>query len=107
MTNFEYKPISLKGLAFRLLRLLKGSSGPIQCQLFESELALPEHTCGYTALSYTWGSTSRPCDIIVNGSDMTVTKNLYLALQDLRCQEQDQVLWVDALCINQDDNVEL
>jgi hypothetical protein len=37
---------------------------------------------------------------------MTVTKNAYLALQDLRCQEQDQVLWVDALCINQDDNVE-
>lgn len=37
---------------------------------------------------------------------MTVTKNAYLALRDLRCEEQDQVLWVDALCINQDDKVE-
>jgi hypothetical protein len=30
-------------------------------------------------------------------SNMTVTKNVYLALQDLRYQEQDQVVWVDAL----------
>ncbi|KAH9223856.1 heterokaryon incompatibility protein-domain-containing protein [Leptodontidium sp. 2 PMI_412] len=113
MTDFEYKPISLEGPAFRLLRLLKGNSDPIQCQLFESKLALPEHTtaspehiCDYAALSYTWGSKSRPCDIIVNGSNMTVTKNAYLALQDLRCQGQDQVLWIDALCINQGDNDE-
>ena len=49
---------------------------------------------------------SKPCDIIVNGSNMTVTKNAYLALRDLRCQEQDQILWVDALCINQDDKDE-
>ncbi|KIN03076.1 hypothetical protein OIDMADRAFT_195666, partial [Oidiodendron maius Zn] len=114
MTNFEYKPISLKGPAFRLLRLLKGSNDdPIQCRLFESKLALPEHTTAsaehtsdYTALSYTWGSISRPCDIIVNGSNMKVTKNAYLALRDLRYQEQDLVLWIDALCINQDDKDE-
>jgi len=107
MTDFEYKPISLEGPAFRLLRLLKGNSDdPIQCQLFESKLALPEHICDYAALSYTWGSKYRPGDIIVNGSNMAVTKNAYLALRDLRCQEQDQVLWVDALCINQDDNDE-
>ena len=99
MTNFEYKPISLKAPAFCLLQLLKGNNDPIQCQLFESKLALLEHTtalpeyiCDYTALSYTWGSISRPCDIIVNGSNMTVTKNVYLALRDLRCQEQDQIL---------------
>jgi ankyrin repeat protein len=113
MTDFEYKPISLKRPAFRLLRLLKGSSGPIQCQLFESTLYISEHTtafskhiCGYAALSYTWGNTSRPCDIIINGSNMTVTKNAYLALQDLRYQEQDRVLWVDAICINQEDKDE-
>jgi hypothetical protein len=113
--DFEYKPISLEGPAFRLLRLLKGkgNSDPIQCQLFESKLALPEHTTAlsenirdYAAVSYTWGSNSRPCKIIVNGSNMAVTKNAYLALRDLRDQEQDQILWVDALCINQSDNNE-
>jgi hypothetical protein len=84
--DFEYKPISLEGPAFRLLRLLKGkgNSDPIQCQLFESKLALPEHTTAlsenirdYAAVSYTWGSNSRPCKIIVNGSNfgISVTKN--------------------------------
>jgi hypothetical protein len=89
MTDFKYERISLEGPAFRLLRLLKGNSDPIQCQLFESNLALPEHICDYMALSYTWGSKSRPCDIIVNGSRMIVTKNVYLALRDLRYQGQD------------------
>ncbi|KAH8652696.1 heterokaryon incompatibility protein-domain-containing protein, partial [Tricladium varicosporioides] len=113
MMNFEYKPIRLKGPAFRLLRLLKGNSGPIQCQLFESKLSLLEHTTAslehiysYAALSYTWGNTTKPCDIIVNGSNMTVTKNGYLALQDLRYQEKDRVLWVDALCIDQNNKTE-
>ena len=113
MTDFRYEPISREEPAFRLLRLLKGNSDPIQCQLFESRLAVPEHilaspelVCDYAALSYTWGSESRPCDIIVNRSNMTVTKNAYLALRDLRYQEQDRILWVDALCINQADTVE-
>jgi ankyrin repeat protein len=106
MMNFEYKPISLEGPAFRLLRLLKGNNDPIQCQLFESKLALPEHICDYAAISYTWGSISRPCDIIVNGGNMTVTKNAYLALRDLRHRERHQVLWIDAICINQDNKDE-
>jgi len=37
---------------------------------------------------------------------MAVTKNVYLALRDLRYKEEDRVLWIDALCINQDDDVE-
>ena len=112
MTDFKYN-LSLKGLAFRLLRLLKGNSDPIQCQLFESKLALLEQTTAslehiydYAALSYTWGHLFRPCNIIVDGRNMTVTKNAYLALRDLRYQDQDRVLWVDAICINQSNNEE-
>ncbi|PQE08748.1 Ankyrin repeat protein [Rutstroemia sp. NJR-2017a BVV2] len=112
-TNFEYKPISLKGPGFRLLRLLKGNNGPIQCQLFESELSIPEHTTAspeqiysYEALSYTWANASRSCNIIVNGSNMTVTMNTYLALQSLRYEEEDRVLWIDTICINQNDKEE-
>jgi ankyrin repeat protein len=105
MTSFEYKPISLTAPAFRLLRLLKGDDDPIQCQLFESKLAAPEAIGDYAALSYTWGSTFRPCDITMNGSNMSVTKNAYLALRDLRYKEKDRVLWIDVLCIDQS-NVE-
>jgi hypothetical protein len=107
MTDFEYKPISLEGPAFRLLRVLKGlDDDPIQCQLFESKIPSLEDISNYAALSYTWGSTSRPCDLIINHSKMTVTKNVYLALRDLRYREKDRVLWVDALSINQSDKNE-
>src|SRR4051812_48475941 len=101
---FEYAAISLKAPAFRLLRLLKGSSGPIQCQLFESRVpvpssdtTLPEDCCDYSAVSYTWGQSLTPCSIVVNGCKRAVTKNAYLALRDLRDQENDKVLWIDAL----------
>ncbi|KAH8595442.1 heterokaryon incompatibility protein-domain-containing protein, partial [Bisporella sp. PMI_857] len=107
MTNFEYKPISLEGPAFRLLRVLKGvDNDPIRCQLFESKIPSSEDISNYAALSYTWGSTSRPCDLIINNSKTPVTKNVYLALRDLRYRVKDRVLWVDALSINQNDKNE-
>ncbi|KAH8726097.1 heterokaryon incompatibility protein-domain-containing protein, partial [Phaeosphaeriaceae sp. PMI808] len=106
MTSFKYEPIGLAGPAFRLLRLLKGDDDPIQCQLFESKLPSPEYVRDYAALSYTWGGTSRPCNIVINGSNMMVTKNAYLALQDLRYKEKDRDLWVDALCIDQNNDRE-
>ncbi|CZR69985.1 uncharacterized protein PAC_19886 [Phialocephala subalpina] len=104
MTKFKYE--HLKGSAFRLLRLLKGDSDSIQCELFESELPPPEDVGDYAALSYTWGSQSRPCEIMINRSGMEVTKNAYLALRDLRCKEKDRILWIDALCIDQNNKEE-
>lgn len=55
----------------------------------------------FTALSYTWGSSKDPKRIRVNGFDTDVTPNLYGALVHLRDAEHAQVLWIDALCINQ------
>ena len=103
MANFKYEALNLTGPSFRLLRLLKGVDEPIQCQLFESKLAPPEEVRDYTALSYTWGSTNRPCEIVVNGEKMTVTTHAYLALRDLRYQEEDRFIWIDAICIDQND----
>jgi hypothetical protein len=110
ITSFKYKPIGFEGPAFRLLRLLKGDDDDfIQGQLFDSKLpppAPPEYVRDYAAVSYTWGSESRPCEIMINGNKMAVTKNAYLALRDLRYQEKDRILWIDALCINQNDDRE-
>jgi ankyrin repeat protein len=60
----------------------------------------------YAALSYTWGDEEKPYEIIVNGSRLAVTKNLHLALRHLRCQDQDRILWIDAICINQNNHRE-
>jgi len=59
----------------------------------------------YDALSYTWGREDPSIPILVNKKVTLITENLYLALLHLR-QRQVTMLWVDALCINQDDLAE-
>ncbi|KAF3763584.1 hypothetical protein M406DRAFT_233130, partial [Cryphonectria parasitica EP155] len=62
----------------------------------------------YEALSYVWGD-SRPefCRWIrVDGQKRWVTQNLWAALRRLRRTDEERKLWVDALCINQKDDVE-
>lgn len=103
---FKYEPISLEGPAFRLLRLHKGDGDSIQCELFESTLPPPEHLRGYAAVSYTWGSQFKPCEIIINRSSVEITKNAYLTLRDLRYHDKDRILWIDTLCIMQNDIIE-
>lgn len=44
--------------------------------------------------------------IEVDGAGLAITKNLHGALQRLRDPALDRVLWVDAVCINQDNIAE-
>ena len=60
----------------------------------------------YLALSYTWGDANQRRNITVNGATISVTANLEAALRsirDSRVLKAGVKLWVDALCINQDD----
>lgn len=54
----------------------------------------------YKAPSYTWGHPDLIKEICVNGVTVSITENLFTALQHLRCEDK---LWVDAICINQFD----
>lgn len=60
----------------------------------------------YTALSYVWGSTELKRYIICNGHLKPVTLNLYDVLWELARghHEVPRLLWIDAICIDQDDN---
>src|SRR6266536_3659309 len=107
MAVYKYRPIDLDGPAVRLLRLLRGDpTDDIQCDLFEGWLNQLEGGIPYEALSYTWGSTEKAAKITVNGSTMHITSNLYVALQHLRFRDEDRILWIDAICINQDNKQE-
>jgi len=44
--------------------------------------------------------------MIVNGKEVDITQNLGDALRSLRLPDRSRLLWVDAICINQSDNVE-
>ncbi|QGI61125.1 hypothetical protein CEK27_005096 [Fusarium fujikuroi] len=63
--------------------------------------ALPK----FTALSYVWGQGSYH-KIACNGCDINITQSCYEALTSLRESCQSLTVWVDAICINQEDTGE-
>ncbi|KAK4103340.1 hypothetical protein N658DRAFT_388746, partial [Parathielavia hyrcaniae] len=67
----------------------------------------------YIALSYSWGNPTARREIVVNGKPACVTENLYAALTHLLGFKgllasilEECEIWVDALCINQQDAAE-
>lgn len=62
----------------------------------------------YEAVSYTWGDAADvfPITLGKTGAQTMVTRNCHTALQSLRLQTSGRLIWIDALCINQDDDSE-
>jgi len=81
-----------------------GKTQTIQCSLKQVTFGqLPE----YEALSYAWGEETKPRTIRIGGEKVEVRENLWVALDELRKETNKvRVLWIDALCINQDDSEE-
>ncbi len=60
----------------------------------------------YEALSYMWGSEEDPMILEIDGHQLSVRNNLWQALKQLRPKEGKRIMWVDALCIDQENNKE-
>ncbi|KAJ1715353.1 hypothetical protein NYO67_2463 [Aspergillus flavus] len=111
MSSDFYKSLPLEPNATRMVRLLpdKETNAEIKCELFTYDLTEAEggkHL--YEALSYVWsgdeeGSAEKHKEIILHGHTVPITANLHAALVNLRDHQLERVLWVDAICINQDD----
>lgn len=88
----------------RLVTLLSGSpSTKICCKL--STVSLDDRPY-YQALSYVWSKVDNKKSIDLNGSGFSVTNNLHAALLRLRWPDRNRNLWIDAICINQNDEGE-
>ena len=57
----------------------------------------------HEALSYAWGSQKFLHDISRHGQVLSITKDLVSALTHLRNEVSPRRLWIDQICINQDD----
>jgi Heterokaryon incompatibility protein (HET) len=118
MPAFEYQPLDPNTHQIRLVRLQPRNHRafePWNWILFPEKSPLVpcsiEHFAftsapSYQALSYTWGDASQTRPILLNDSLFRVTKNLEVALRHLQDEHETLTLWIDALCINQNDDVE-
>ncbi|KAI8184834.1 Heterokaryon incompatibility protein 6, OR allele [Colletotrichum sp. SAR 10_75] len=101
MSTITYRE-ELSGQEIRLLRLLPGE----WLEDLVAELYVADRDQDYVALSYAWGSTRRSNKIIVNRHVHFITFNLDRALRAIRRTTGSTVIWVDSVCINQEDAVE-
>jgi hypothetical protein len=60
----------------------------------------------YCALSYTWGAPVFDAQIICNGRSLKITTGLAQALQHFRKKDQSIVMWIDQICIDQNNQKE-
>jgi hypothetical protein len=87
----------------RLLRILPDAEdADIRCELFDFQIR-SFHSSLYEALSYCWGDATKKHKIALNEKDHYVATNLFAALHRLRDSDLPRVVWIDAICINQND----
>lgn len=133
MGRFKHIPLDRSKECIRLLRFVDRSPSSVH-----DHFVLETHDIAaaprFVALSYTWGDSQPNHDIIVNGSLLSITENLRMALKALRSffnsevtvpdesgGSEDQavtlprdllqengypLMWIDSICINQSDNLE-
>jgi hypothetical protein len=100
--DYAYQPLgSMSTLSTRVVRLLPAEDlEDIQLVIECVEL---DNCASYEALSYCWGDPSVKTTIRCDGGSLHVTKNLKSALLYLRNRTEERLLWIDAVCINQED----
>lgn len=106
-TPFVHQGLDMSQQQIRLLRLQAGryeSPDDLTPRLIECEIRhfnFETHP-PYRAVSYTWGDPDTTIAIILNGYQYHVRDNLWQFLDVARDKFENKWLWIDALCIDQE-----
>ena len=110
--DYKFCPLPNPSTDIRILKLREGEpKTPLHCTLTTRPLKSKLHPT-YEALSYHWGDGEPTEEIALNTREkdfpdlFMVRPNLASALKQLRYPDRPRYLWIDAICINQDDNSE-
>jgi hypothetical protein len=86
-----------------LLQPNTNRSAELRCSLEEISMDTADKVeQRYNALSYVWGAKIGTQPLICDGKTMLITPNCESALRHLRHTRKEVILWVDAICINQE-----
>ncbi|KAJ2992631.1 hypothetical protein NUW58_g2101 [Xylaria curta] len=94
--TYQYQ--ELAPLEFRLVRLFAKKMSAIKCEVIHSSLADPPP---YIGISYAWGDADDKRSIQIGNLNIPVTVSLFGALDAVRQRGADVLIWIDALCIDQ------
>jgi hypothetical protein len=115
--NQMYRQTDVTGGGLRLLKLHGGRSIVLRGSLVRHDTIEQSQNEPYDALSYTWGQAPATSKIEIIAQDyaheLPITPNLEAALRQFRNESISvqnslnyRLLWIDAICINQDDGNE-
>ncbi|KAI8670665.1 HET domain-containing protein [Fusarium keratoplasticum] len=95
--------------SFRLLQILSdGGQDILRCRMFDADVAAQD-TPIYAAISYAWQDESLPDvsrPVLINEKYLEIKPNLWNFLQNYRHSTGERIIWIDQICINQDDQDE-
>jgi len=99
----RYDPLPPKDY-IRYLVLEPGKDqDPLVCNLHIAPLTeLPY----FEAISYVWGNSKKVAKVSCAGQTLRITVTLQNVLRSVRLPDTQRTLWVDAICINQDNRKE-
>ena len=103
-SQYQCRPLDVALKQIRVLRVQPGSHS-------EQVAALVEHVSleqtpvptPYEAISYVWSVVKGTSTVSLDGEDVIVSAAAEEALKAMRYRDRERVLWIDAICINQND----
>lgn len=99
--TYQTQPLDRSRREIRLLHLHPRTTDHITATLSVADLESAAET--YSCVSYVWGNPNETVPIEVDGHEMQITLNLFDFLHHIRDPDDTLILWVDAICINQND----
>ncbi|KAF2135365.1 uncharacterized protein K452DRAFT_239048, partial [Aplosporella prunicola CBS 121167] len=103
VTDFQYCRLNPQKQEIRILVLSPNNGSldsPVRGRLVTRSL---ENRPNYLCLSYTWGKQDSKKSISLDGYRFPVGENLSSALHQIRRRDEEIKIWIDAICINQND----
>jgi hypothetical protein len=94
--SYQYLPLA--DMEFRLIRVLPERMSKLKCEIVHRSLEDPPD---YIAISYAWGDGVDTKPLVLQGATIPVAASLYDALKAIRQKKTEALVWVDALCIDQ------
>lgn len=99
--SFTYDVFDPRQQQIRLLNVFPDDNdNPLRASVHRISLStLPV----YKTISYVWGNPTRSASIDLDGKTLRIPQNTYNAIRRMRLADRPRALWIDAICINQDD----